>query len=131
MTAAVADYARLRRRAAARYEASPLDDLLRGLSAERRAARPLDLRDLSLAVRLAERVAPRLATGPNTCLFRGLARFALLSRHGHTPTFVLGAAEGLARAGHAWAEVQGEPFLEPKPHGLAHVLRYAAPPCPR
>lgn len=90
-----------------------LDVMLRDLCAEP-APLPmyLSLRDLARTVALAERGIARVPGLPNTCLFRALARFGTLVRHGHAPVFVLGVRDELDGEGHAWVEVDGSPFLE-------------------
>lgn len=112
LLAAATTYVRVFRSLATRYERLPLDRLLHELEAEPRPPQTLTLVELTRAVRLAEWVAPRLSSTPNTCLFRALARYALLSSHAHRATFVLGVAPEPEEPGHAWVEVSGEPFLE-------------------
>ena len=62
------------------------------------------------------RVEALLARAPllhQTCLYRALARYALLRRRGHPAEFVLGIdACGLAHPGHAWVELGGRAFAE-------------------
>ncbi|HVW28576.1 MAG TPA: lasso peptide biosynthesis B2 protein [Polyangiaceae bacterium] len=120
---AATTYVRVFRSLATRYERLPLDRLLHHLETMPRPPQPLTLAELARAVRLAERVAPRLSSTPNTCLFRALARYALLSSHAHRATFVLGVAARPEEPGHAWVEVSGEPFLEPgDPAGFSRIL---------
>ena len=50
----------------------------------------------------------------STCLYRALARYAVLRRTGLDATFVMGVGpRGVHDEGHAWVEVEGEPFVEP------------------
>jgi len=49
-----------------------------------------------------------------TCLYRALARYAVLRRTGLDATFVMGVGpRGVDDDGHAWVEVAGKPFEEP------------------
>lgn len=107
---ATARYLALRARIARRYEASPLDDLLGSLD---RAGPALDLRDSTFAIQNGERIARHAGIGPDTCLFRALARYALLRRAGHQPRFVMGVDASDPGIGHAWIELDGAPYLEP------------------
>lgn len=95
----------------ARYDASALDDLLRALDA-RPASAPAGLDDLSSAIFLGDRIARRAGVHPDTCLFRALARYALLRSGGHVPRFVIGIDALDPARGHAWIELAGQPFLE-------------------
>jgi hypothetical protein len=110
--AAVSTYVAVYRSLHSRYCGNALDRLLEDLEAAPRAASPLPVAELTRAVRVAERIAPRLSSTPNTCLFRALSRYALLSRHAHRATFVLAVAPRSELPGHAWVEVAGKPFLE-------------------
>ncbi|MBL8678864.1 MAG: lasso peptide biosynthesis B2 protein [Myxococcales bacterium] len=49
---------------------------------------------------------------PDTCLYRALARFAVLSAHGADPTFVMALPSDGSNEGHAWIELDGEPWLD-------------------
>jgi hypothetical protein len=63
---------------------------------------------------LAERAVARLPWVANTCLFRALARYALLRRAGADAAFVMALRpEGVEADGHAWVELEGKPFEEP------------------
>jgi len=113
----VAELVALRLSLPTRLARQPLDRLLARLTPpERSSARsrcsglPLARRDLLLA----ERGIARLPWVPNTCLFRALARYALLQRAGADAAFVMGlSAEGMNANGHAWVELEGKPFEEP------------------
>lgn len=109
----------------ARYEVEPLPGLLRGLSLG--SPRPsLPLSSLGTAIARAERWASRPLRAHDTCLFRALARFALLARYGHSPRFVLGAPPDAAAAGHAWVELDGQPWLEPGQPAFPRIWTYEA-----
>ena len=62
---------------------------------------------------IGEGVSRRCAIGPDTCLYRALARYALLRESGYAPRFVMGVDEDDVASGHAWLELDGAPFLEP------------------
>ena len=63
-----------------------------------------------LRVESALRHVPWLA---NTCLYRALARYAMLRGAGMDATFVMGLGpQGVHDDGHAWVEVAGKPFEE-------------------
>lgn len=83
------------------------------------------------AITSSERLCERLRVVPDTCLYRSLARYAVLRRAGHPARFVLGlnpkAGEIL---GHAWVELHGEPVGETIEPGLAVTFAYpSAPSC--
>ena len=115
-------YVLWRRRLPGLYSEGGLDDLLVSLSRSRLRG-PLPLSRVALAVRVAERLAPRVAEGPNTCLFRALARYAVLVERGHAPAFVLGVRETGELPAHAWVEISGAAFLEPGPLPFVSVYR--------
>jgi hypothetical protein len=55
----------------------------------------------------------RATNFPGTCLYRALARYAVLRSAGHAPTFLMGLPRsGEGAAGHAWIEIGGAPFAE-------------------
>ena len=105
-----ARYVALRRHIARAYDERALDDLLRAL--DRAAPREIAIADASAAIVLGERIARRARLDPDTCLYRALARYALLHRAGHAPRFVMGIDEHDPASGHAWVELDGAPFLE-------------------
>jgi hypothetical protein len=65
----------------------------------------------------------------STCLYRAIARYAVLRANGLDATFVMGVnARGLKEDGHAWVEVEGEPFVEPNDvTQYAVTFRYPPP----
>jgi hypothetical protein len=94
------------------YESRDLPALLQALSrpSPRRSRSP----NLERAVRHGERLAAALRM-KDTCLFRALARFALLCRHREPDVevgFHLGLPTSGCGAGHAWVTVNAAPFLE-------------------
>lgn len=102
----------------------PLDRLLETLDRARGAAPVADVRD---AVVLSERWVSRSRVVPDTCLYRALTRFALLARHGHDAAFVLAVVDGEPDVtGHAWVELDGEPFAEELDRDYVVTLRRPA-----
>jgi hypothetical protein len=104
----------------ARLALQPLDALLARLTPrERSSTRPARSRGYGLPVLqrdllLAERGIARLPWVSNTCLYRAMARYALLRRVGADAAFVMGLpAEEVDANGHAWVELEGVPFEEP------------------
>jgi hypothetical protein len=63
---------------------------------------------------------------PDTCLFRALTRYAALRRAGHRPRFVMGIDENDPDVGHAWIELEGAPFLEPRLPTLRRTFEHPA-----
>jgi hypothetical protein len=110
--AAVYTYVYVYRSLHSRFARRALDALLDDLEAAPRSSSPLTVIELTRAVVTAERIAPRLSSTPDTCLFRALSRYALLNRYSHPATFVLAVATRPELPGHAWVEVAGQPFLE-------------------
>ena len=81
------------------------------------------------ALRWVEPVLDRIPLLPNTCLYRSLSRYAVLRRAGRPAVFVMAVrrAQGGNIEGHAWIEVDGRPFREPKlAEGYAVTLRHPA-----
>jgi hypothetical protein len=82
------------------------------------------LRGLSLG----EAVVHRLRVVPDTCLYRSFARYAVLRRAGVPAELVLGVrARDGAIEGHAWIEIDGEPFRESRAPDLVENFRYPPP----
>lgn len=89
----------------------PLPEVLGALTprAERRAPRAL----AEEAAAASERIATRLRLLPDTCLYRALARYAVLRRAGHPARFVMGLRPAAPEiVGHAWVELDGAPVGE-------------------
>lgn len=64
-------------------------------------------------IRLTEWGVARLPWVANTCLYRSLARYAVLRRSGANAAFVMGLGPGgVTDDGHAWVELDDEPFEE-------------------
>lgn len=122
-TRLAARYVALRHRLAMRFDAEALDALVASILVAPHRRAPLE--DLTWGVRLGERVAGRLGGGPDTCLFRALARTALLREHGVPAAFVMGIDPTDPDAGHAWVEVDERPWREARsPAGFARTFSH-------
>lgn len=91
----------------------PLPEVLRRLDRSRRsggAAGPLDPRTLPAV----ERAVAALRVIPNTCLYRALARYNVLSGLQEGVRFVMGVRkqDNGKLIGHAWLEREGQPLGE-------------------
>ncbi len=120
----------------------PLPELLSTVTPRRRLPRfdhvPLPTRFM---VRAVDVVAAR-APGPDTCLFRALARYAALRQARVDARFVVGVAAapsssssssspssssgGLPFVAHAWIEVAGHPVFEAAPPRYAETFCWPA-----
>jgi len=86
---------------------------------------PLDVAEAVIAA--SERLFERLRLLPDTCLYRALARYAVLRRAGHPARFVMGLDPKAADiVGHAWVELDGEPVGEAVEPGLTVTFSYPA-----
>jgi hypothetical protein len=81
------------------------------------------------AIEASERLLSRLRVVPDTCLYRSLARYAVLRGAGHPARFVMGLdPKKRDIEGHAWVELDGEPVGEIIEPGLTVTFRYPASP---
>jgi hypothetical protein len=112
------------------FARQPLDALLERLSASPLPGARSDLRRLVRDVARAEALVERVTALPRTCLYRALARYAVLCAAGHSPTFFMGLPRsGEDSAGHAWVEVGGAAFAELEDVSRFKVtFRYPPPP---
>lgn len=104
----------------------PLPEVLRTLTprAARRAPRAL----AEEAAATSERIATRLRVLPDTCLYRALARYAVLRRAGHPARFVMGLSPVAPEiVGHAWVELDGAPVGETLEPDLTVTFSFPAP----
>ena len=74
----------------------------------------------------------RFVPRPTTCLPRALGLARLLRRHGHAAALVLGVQPGEVpttglEGGHAWVEIDGQPFGEPEGKTEKYVEFLRAP----
>lgn len=107
----------LRLRLGAWVRRRSLPDLLRGLTPTRGRGAPVPLPQVEDALRESEALLSRLRVLPDTCLYRSLARYAVLRRAGHAARFVMGIKppRTMGRGeieGHAWVELDGAPAFE-------------------
>lgn len=106
-----------------------LPDVLRTLTPARSRAVPVDVAERAVAA--SERVFDRIGVVPGTCLYRSLARYAVLRRAGHAARFVMGLDPKAAEiTGHAWVELDGEPVGETLEPGLSITFAYPEPASP-
>ena len=78
------------------------------------------------ALLTAEKVLERLRVVPDTCLYRSLARYAVLRGAGHPARFVMGLSQRAPEiTGHAWVELDGAPMGETLDDDM--VITYAYP----
>jgi hypothetical protein len=109
---AVARAVATRLRLASMMRRSSLPELLRALGPETSGAvvtQPLDVVEGALST--SQRIVGRLRGVPDTCLYRSLARYAILRRAGHPVRFVM-ALDPKKAEGHAWLELDGAPLGE-------------------
>jgi Transglutaminase-like superfamily len=111
----VAELVALRLSLPVRLARQPLDELLASLTPPACAPPGPVVQDLHRGDLLrAERGIARLRWVTSSCLYRALARYALLRRIGVEADFVMGLdKKGVAKDGHAWIEFGGAPFEEP------------------
>jgi hypothetical protein len=86
------------------------------------------LAEVERALAAAEAIVARLPLVPDSCLYRSLARYAALQSAGHPARFMIGI-EPKSRGditGHAWIELDGEPYGETLDPSL--VVTYSYPP---
>jgi hypothetical protein len=106
-----------------------LPELLAHLTPSRAPRRPAPRDAVDWALSRAERLCERAPFIPDTCLYRSLARYALLCRAGHPARFVMGieplADPNAEIRGHAWVELDGVPYAEEVDERM--VVTYAYP----
>jgi hypothetical protein len=94
------------------------------------APRPAPLPAVEQAIASAESILERIPVVPDTCLYRALARYGVLRSAGYPARFVMAInpASGGKKAdiaGHAWVELDGEPYGETVDPDL--VVTYSYP----
>lgn len=103
----------------------PLPAVLSALTPRSRLTAPRDVAEQVASS--VERAFERVALLPDTCLYRALARYAVLRRAGHAARFVMGLdPRSPDIVGHAWVELDGEPVGETLAPGL--TITFAYPP---
>ena len=112
----MAELVALRLALPARLHRQPLDELLASLTpAHSVRADALDWPSFRRDVLRVEHALYLLRWPWDTCLYRVLARYAVLRRNGMEATFVMAVGPGgVEDDGHAWIELDGAPFEEPK-----------------
>ncbi|MFO0761460.1 MAG: lasso peptide biosynthesis B2 protein [Byssovorax sp.] len=102
----------------------PLPEVLGALD-PRPPARPVPLDTALVALGDAQRVITGLGRIPDTCLYRSLARYAILRHAGHPARFVMGLRPSEPEiVGHAWVELDGRPVGEPPSPGIVVTFSY-------
>ena len=103
-----------------------LSGLLGALTPELASSRRVPLPTVEGALLAAEKVIERLGVVPDTCLYRSLARYAVLRGAGHPARFVMGLSPRAPEiTGHAWVELDGAPMGETVDDDM--VITYAYP----
>ena len=99
------------------------DQIWRGMQQIPTCAAPL-VRPFASGARLEAHASELL--GPDSCLPQAIAMAALLKRHGHGGTLVLGVRPGPSLLAHAWVELHGIPIVGGRERpGLAPIWRGA------
>lgn len=104
----------LRLRLSSMLRRSSLSDLLESLTPPSVDGVKAPLDAAASALSAAEALVSRVPAVPNTCLYRALARYAVLRSAGHPARFVMALDPSRRDAieGHAWVELDGSPFGE-------------------
>jgi hypothetical protein len=105
-----------------------LPDLLRALTPSRPPPSPAPLASVEQALSAAEDLVARLPLVPDGCLYRALARYSVLRSAGHPARFVMGILPKTGElSGHAWVELNGEPYGEDVDPALVVTYSYPSP----
>jgi hypothetical protein len=116
----------LRFRLARMLRRHSLPGLLGALTPEHPSSTRVPLPTVEDALLAAEQVIEHLRVVPNTCLYRSLARYAVLRSAGHPARFVMGLSPRAPEiTGHAWVELDGAPMGETLDDDM--VITYAYP----
>ena len=103
-----------------------LPGLLGALTPTRSSSERIPLPAVEDALLAAERMIERLRVVPDTCLYRSLARYAVLRSAGYPARFVMGLSPRAPEiTGHAWIELDGAPMGETLDDDM--VITYAYP----
>ncbi|APR85426.1 Hypothetical protein A7982_10775 [Minicystis rosea] len=111
-----------------------LPDVLSGLtpqsalrSPSSRAEEVVPREIVEAVIAASEQLVERMRVVPDTCLYRALARYAVLRRAGFPARFVMGLDPKASDiSGHAWVELDGEPVGETLSPGLTVTFQYPA-----
>jgi hypothetical protein len=105
-----------------------LPDLLGSLTPDVPGSRGAPLSVALSTLSMTEGALGRLRAVPDTCLYRALARYAVLRGAGHPARFVMAVDPRREEvAGHAWVELDGEPLGEAVDPGLVVTYSYPTP----
>jgi hypothetical protein len=103
-----------------------LPGLLGALTPKHSSPKRVPLPTVEDALLAAEKVIEHLRVVPNTCLYRSLARYAVLRSAGHPARFVMGLSPRAPEiTGHAGVELDGAPMGETIADDM--VITYAYP----
>jgi hypothetical protein len=118
----------LRLRLGALLRGRSLPGLLGFITPKPPAIRPAPLPLAYEALRVAEGLLERLRIAPDTCLYRALARYAVLKSAGHPARFLMGIKPptNTEITGHAWVELDGKPAFEAVDPDLVITFAYPA-----
>ena len=97
---------------ARRFDREPLDALLRSMTLANAVVPAASAASLLASIATVERWIERARVVPNTCLYRSLARFAVLRERGWRPRFVMAMPASGSGSGHAWIELDGVAVLD-------------------
>ena len=116
----------LRLRLDGMVQRNSIPGLLGALTPKQPSPRRIPLPTVEDALLDAEKVIELLRVVPDTCLYRALARYAVLRGAGHPARFVMGLSPRAPEiTGHAWIELDGAPMGETLDDDL--VITYAYP----
>jgi hypothetical protein len=110
-------------------ETLPLTALLPSIDRSVSVGRKRSAHALWPSLRFAEAILRRLPGVSQTCLYASLTRYAALRRAGIEPTFVLGVRTDRGDLeGHAWTEVDGEPWHDASARSYTVTFRHLSQP---
>lgn len=116
----------LRLRLARMLRRHSLPGLLGALTPKHPSPRRIPLPAVEDSLLAAEKLIEHLRVVPDTCLYRALARYAVLRGAGHPVRFVMGLSPRAPEIeGHAWVELDGAPMGETVDDDM--VITYAYP----
>lgn len=113
-----------------RLKREPLDELLIDLTARHVGHPAATQHQVRRLLRLVEPMVARLPGVPNTCLYRSLARYAVLRRAGCAAQFFVALPPaGPSESGHAWIQIDGRPYdTADAQQSLGMVVTFRYPP---
>ncbi|MFO0659751.1 MAG: lasso peptide biosynthesis B2 protein [Polyangiaceae bacterium] len=119
----VVSIVRLRASLSSRLSRMTLPEVLSDLE---KPGEPMSFESARWSLRAAEALIRRSRVLPDTCLYRSLARYAVLRRTGRRVVFVMGIRRLDPReiTGHAWLEVDGQIYNEQRDERLTETFRW-------